>query len=148
VTEKIPPITIETPQPPYRQIAEKLTTVYTENGGSIEERFPEYQRRFTPNGPMVDYYYGDKLLVLHPWISPRQRAEALLDHTVRTLVEKHGKRKTGPRAETRPWAIAQRVGRRLGFDTAHTRRDDAELTVHERAIADRLIAALETEAAP
>ena len=132
----------ETPRPSYEQLGQGLTALLTGTGCGVREGFPESHHA---KGTMFYYDYGTRSLVLHPWISPRGRVEALLHETVDRLSEKRSKkRKKEWREEPRRWAVETVLSRRWGLSVERDDEQPSELTPAERGVVDRIAAAVET----
>jgi len=142
VKEQATPPPEETPRPlhDYAEIGDGLATLVGSAGTKVVVGFPEPGISSGKTRPMSGYGRATRSLVLHPWISPRGRAEALLRRAVADLVEKPG-RKRKQAEEIRPWAVEDRLARRHGLATVDPERPEAKPTPAEHALGDRIAAA-------
>ena len=135
----------ETPRPSYDRLGQALTTLLSGSGCGVRDGFP---RPHHAMGTLAFYEHATRELVLHPWISPRGRVEALLHETVGRLGEKQAG-ETQARERGKEWRDLPRTAL---VTAALTRRwgmapipdgETVELTAPERSLVDRIAAAVE-----
>lgn len=140
MSEREPVPTVEGPtRPSYAQIGQGLERLLTAAGGKVAEGFPS---RMAPKGATTDYDHATTTLILHPWISPRARSEALLKETVRRLTDKQSTKRGKQAEESRSWAVESTVAGYYGL-AAREEAEDVELSVFERTLVDHILASVE-----